>query len=246
MLTIYPVISATLFIQISLNVPLHPTQPNPGTPYCPQLVSILAGACLLESPRWLLVNGHHAEAEAVMHTIARTNGRELPEGFALEKVAVAVAVPVVVVAGTSKAGTGTNVGTTTSERKGLAGLFTRKLRFVTLCTWVVWLGFGLSYYGLVFLITHVVFLKGGQTHDSADYGSADYGSADGSMGGVGGVGRVDGVGGHDGVTRIPLLRSGEGEGEGEGGARRTSGAASDTCDFDYPSTFVNAVRYTKF
>lgn len=49
----------------------------------PVLVSILAGAYLPESPRWLLINGRHDEALAIMHKIAEVNGNMLPEGLTL-------------------------------------------------------------------------------------------------------------------------------------------------------------------
>lgn len=148
-----------------------------------------------------------------MHTIARTNGRALPKGFTLEK-----------------SSSSEVEGTKVEGPKGLAGLFTSKLRFITMCLWVVWMGFGLSYYGLVFLITHVVFLKDqprSLNHNSTDY-STDYSNF--------GVAPMSGALESEGGVDVDFAAGSSRR------SRRTSAAASDTCDFDYPSTFVNAVR----
>lgn len=43
-------------------------------------------------------------------------------------------------------------------KRGLRGLFSKHLRFITIMLWLVWAGFGLTYYGVILLITRI-FMK---------------------------------------------------------------------------------------
>ncbi len=75
-----------------------------------------------ESPRWLSAMGRHAESEELLQWIVSVNGCQLPPNFKLREPDIA-------------------------ESLSLKALFSEDLRVVTVFLWVLWIGFGFSYYG---------------------------------------------------------------------------------------------------
>uniref|UniRef100_A0A7S2S4X9 Major facilitator superfamily (MFS) profile domain-containing protein n=1 Tax=Rhizochromulina marina TaxID=1034831 RepID=A0A7S2S4X9_9STRA len=101
----------------------------------PVFLSILAGVWMPESPRWLLLQHRNDEAKAVLLRMAEMNGtrHKLPDDFTLFE-----------------------GGETEKGEFNVKALFsTPYLRRTTLLLWVVWISFGLGYYGVILLITRV-------------------------------------------------------------------------------------------
>lgn len=102
-------------------------------------VGVFAGVATLldESPRWLLDKGKPAKARAVLEKVAKTNGKRLDK--------------------LGDAGDSSRSGRSgcSDLARQVAKLASPELRWRTLVVWVVWLGFGLDFYGISLLVTRL-------------------------------------------------------------------------------------------
>eukprot|EP01065_Artemidia_motanka_P033063 TRINITY_DN4002_c2_g1_i2.p1 TRINITY_DN4002_c2_g1~~TRINITY_DN4002_c2_g1_i2.p1 ORF type:complete len:412 (+),score=94.47 TRINITY_DN4002_c2_g1_i2:384-1619(+) len=117
--------------------------------------AVPCGLCVLlyplipESPRWLLRRGRVADAEAAVREMAFRNHATLPSGFALSSHTGQTDVP--------------GVAATLRE------LWGSRLVRTTLPLWLVWIGFGFVYYGVVMLVNRLFESDGSGSSDAPDF-----------------------------------------------------------------------------
>jgi len=100
-----------------------------------------------ESPRWLICQGRHKEALAILRNAAKLNGKEPDNLFPHDTVLLL-----------SGAVEEQQVKITNQEEtyiQSLSKLLEPKWRLFTLKLWGVWAGFGFGYYGSILTITNI-------------------------------------------------------------------------------------------
>jgi MFS family permease len=120
------------------------------------LTSFFSVLYLPESPRWLLEVGKTEEAERILHEAARVNGIVLPP-FKLRN----------------------DIPDHHMDADYLAIIQNPQLRKVTLPLWLVWAGFGCTYYGVLLFVTRLYDTSAKETDSktcSFDYAAIFYNS----------------------------------------------------------------------
>lgn len=108
---------------------------------------VFAGVLLFldESPRWLAAHGKDQRAKKVLERVAKVNRKEevIEEGE-------------VRLARASSSSSRPSIAESCNDvRRQLVRLFSRHLRRTTILVWIVWLGFGLVFYGVSLLTTRL-------------------------------------------------------------------------------------------
>lgn len=105
-------------------------------------ILVFAGviAYLDESPRWLAANGRQAQAQAVLAKVAKVNGAKFQDPPAIGEQAL---------------GRHTLLDGINDMKRQLSRLAAPDLRTKTALVWIVWLGFGLDFYGISLLVTRL-------------------------------------------------------------------------------------------